>query len=218
MKKLIALLLALSMLFVFAGCDKEPEVTEPAEETLPEGVMTHEEFIAAELNTEVTVHTYVQAYQSWWDGAMRIYAQSKDGGYFLFDVPCTEDEAAKLVPGTKLEVTGYKVEWEGLVEIDKPSYKILEGSWIAEATDVTSLMGTEDLAKHMNELVAVKGLTVAASKDADGNEVPSCTSGTAPASRAMTFTSMSPSARTPSPSPWRATWWATKLPTLLSRL
>ena len=177
MKKLIALLLALSMLFVFAGCDKEPEVTDPevtdpVEETLPEGVMTHEEFIAAELNTEVTVHTYVQAYQSWWDGAMRIYAQSKDGGYFLFDVPCTEDEAAKLVPGTKIEVTGYKVEWEGLVEIDKPSYKILEGTWTAEATDVTALMGTEELAKHMNELVAVKGLTVAASKDADGNEVP----------------------------------------------
>ena len=167
MKKFLALLLALTMLVVFAGCEEKP-----AEETLPEGVMTHAEFEAAELETEVTVHTYIQATQSWWDGAMRIYAQSKDGGYFLFDVPCTEEEAAKLVPGTKLEVTGYKIEWSGLIEIDKPSYKILEGTWIAEATDVTALMGTEELAKHMNELVAVKGLTVAPSTDADGNEVP----------------------------------------------
>jgi hypothetical protein len=134
--------------------------------------MTHAEFAAAALDTEVTVHTYIQATQSWWDGAMRIYAQSEDGGYFLFDVPCTEEASAKLVPGTKLEVTGYKVEWSGLVEIDKPSYKILEGSWIAKATDVTALMGTEKLADHMNELVAIKGLTVAASKDADGNDVP----------------------------------------------
>lgn len=168
MKKLFALLLALTMLVAFAGCNAEP-----AEETLPEGVMTHAEFAAAAMDTEVTVHTYVQATQSWWDGAINVYAQSKDGAYYIYGMTCTEEEAAKLVPGTKIEVTGYKGEWSGEIEIMDATFKILEGSYIVDkAFDVTSLMGTEALADHMNELVAVKGLTVAASKDADGNDVP----------------------------------------------
>ena len=172
MKKLIALLLALTMLVAFAGCNNT-QPKETTEETLPEGVMTHDEFVAADLDTEVTVYTYVQAVESWWDGCCQIYAQSKDGGYYIYDYACTEDEAAKLVPGTKIKVTGYKSEWSGEVEITEATIEILEGSWTVEAAaDVTALMGTEDLAKHMNELVAIKGLTVAASKDADGNDVP----------------------------------------------
>ena len=168
MKKLFALLLALTMLVAFAGCNAEP-----AEETLPEGVMTHAEFEAAAMDSQVTVHTYIQATQSWWDGKINIYAQSKDGAYYIYNMPCTEEEAAKLVPGTKLEVSGYKGEWSGEIEIMDATYKILDGSWKVEAAaDVTALMGTDELAKHMNELVAVKGLTVAASKDADGNDVP----------------------------------------------
>ena len=172
MKKLIALLLALTMLVAFAGCNNA-QPKETTEETLPEGVMTHDEFVAAALDTEVTVYTYVQAVESWWDGCCQIYAQSKDGGYYIYDYACTEEDAAKLVPGTKIKVTGYKAEWSGEVEITDAKIEILEGTWKVEAaTDVTALMGTEDLAKHMNELVAMKGLTVAASKDADGNEVP----------------------------------------------
>ena len=168
MKKFLALLLALTMLVAFAGCEEKP-----AEETLPEGVMTHAEFDAAAMDSEVTVHTYVQAVESWWDGCCQIYAQSKDGGYYIYDYACTEEEAAKLVPGTKIEVKGYKSEWSGEVEITDATIKILEGTWTVEAAaDVTALMGTDDLAKHMNELVAVKGLTVAPSTDADGNEVP----------------------------------------------
>ena len=172
MKKLIALLLALTMLVAFAGCNNT-QPKETTEETLPEGVMTHDEFVAAAMDAEVTVYTYIQAVESWWDGCCQIYAQSKDGGYYIYDYACTEDEAAKLVPGTKIKVTGYKSEWAGEVEITEATIEILEGSWTVEAaTDVTALMGTEDLAKHMNELVAIKGLTVAASKDADGNDVP----------------------------------------------
>lgn len=172
MKKLIALLLALTMLVAFAGCNNT-QPKETTEETLPEGVMTHAEYVAAAMDTQVTVHTYVQAVESWWDGCVQIYAQSKDGGYYIYDLACTEEEAAKLVPGTKIEVTGYKGEWAGEVEIMEATYKILEGSYIVEeAADVTALMGTDALADHMNELVAIKGLTVAASKDADGNDVP----------------------------------------------
>lgn len=165
MKKFLALLLAMTMLVAFAGCETE--------EALPEGVMTHAEFAAAAMDSEVTVHTYVQAVESWWDGCCQIYAQSKDGAYYIYDYACTEEEAAKLVPGTKIEVTGFKSEWSGEVEITDAKIKILEGSWTVEsAADVTALMGTDKLAEHMNELVAVKGLTVVASKDADGNDVP----------------------------------------------
>ncbi len=173
MKKLIALLLALTMLVAFAGCNTN-NPAETTEETLPEGVMTHAEFVAAPMESAVTVHTYVQAVESWWDGCVQIYAQSKDGGYYIYNLACTEEDAAKLVPGTKIEVTGYKGEWSGEVEIMDATYKILEGApyIVTEAADVTALMGTDKLAEHMNELVAIKGLTVAASKDADGNDVP----------------------------------------------
>ena len=168
MKKVFALLLALTMLVAFAGCNAEP-----AEETLPEGVMTYAEYAAAAKDTEVTVHTYVQAVESWWDGCVQIYAQSKDGAYYIYDYACTEEEAAKLVPGTKIEVKGYKGEWSGEVEILDATIKILEGSYIAtEALDVTALMGTDALAEKMNMKVAVKGMTVEASKDKDGNDVP----------------------------------------------
>ena len=133
--------------------------------------MTHDEFVAAELETEVTVDTYVQAVESWYNGACHIYAQSEDGGYYIYGYACTEDEAAALVPGTKIRVTGYKTEWSGEVEIGDAVIEILEGSYIAtEAADVTALLGTDELADHMNELVACKGLTVVASTDANGNE------------------------------------------------
>ena len=165
MKKVIALLLTLTMLVAFAGCN--------AEEKLPEGIMTYAEYAAAAMDSEVAVHTYVQATQSWWDGKINIYAQSKDGGYYIYNMPCTEEEAAKLVPGTKIEVKGYKGEWSGEVEIMDATFKILDGSWIAtEALDATALMGTDALAEKMNMKVAVKGMTVEASKDPNGNDVP----------------------------------------------
>ncbi len=169
MKKIFALLLALTMVLSFAACGND----QPAEETLPEGIMTHEEFVAAEMDSAVEIYTYVQAVESWWNGCVQIYAQSKDGGYYIYNLECTEEEAAKLVPGTKIHVSGFKAEWSGEVEIIDATYEILEGSYIVEeAADVTALMGTDELAKHMNELVAMKGLTVVASKDANGNDVP----------------------------------------------
>ena len=62
MKKLLALVLAL-MLAVCACA------------ALAEGVMTHEDYVAAELDSEVTVETYVQAKQSWWDNKGTIYTK-----------------------------------------------------------------------------------------------------------------------------------------------
>ncbi len=137
------------------------------------GVMTHEEYMAAELDSEVVIETYVQAKQSWWDNKATIYAQSPDGAYFIYNMNCSEEDYAKLEPGTKIKVTGYKAEWSGEVEIaEGASFEIVEGdTYTAEPTDVTALLGTDDLIAHQNEKVSFKGMTVEASKDADGNDM-----------------------------------------------
>lgn len=147
MKKFFALILAVVMMLSVAAFAEEADTTAT--------VMTHEEFVAAELESEVTVETYVQDKQSWWDNKATFYCQSEDGAYFIYEMPCTEDEYAQLVPGTKIRVTGYKAEWSGEVEITDATFEILEADpYIAEATDVTELLGTDELINHQNEKVA----------------------------------------------------------------
>ena len=151
MKKIVALVLALMMVscaaFALAEEDK---------------VMTHEEYAAAELDSAVTLETYVQATQSWWDGKITVYAQSPDGAYFIYNMTCSQEDAAKLVPGTKIKVKGYKAEWAGEIELaEGATFEFVEGDpFIAEAEDVTAKLGTDELINHQNELVAFKGMTV----------------------------------------------------------
>jgi len=59
-------------------------------------------------------------------------------------------------------VKGFKSEWAGEVEIVDASFEILEGSFIAEAEDVTAKLGTDELISCQNELVTFKGMTVEA--------------------------------------------------------
>ena len=152
MKKTLALVLAVLMLTLSACA-----VAEEAK------VMTHEEYAAAELETEVTIEGYVQGKQSWWADKAKIYLQDEDGAYFLYEITISEEDYALLVPGTKVRVTGYKGEWSGEVEILDATFEILDAEpWIAEAEDVTALLPSEDLILHQNELVTVKGVTVEA--------------------------------------------------------
>lgn len=127
-----------------------------------EGVMTYAEYIAAEIDAEVVIEAYVQATQSWWDNKITIYLQDPDGGYFAYEVACSEEDAARLTKGTKVKIEGVKADWKGEVEVMNGTLEILDGTWVAEATDVTSLLGTDDLIKHQNKFVAMKDLTVAA--------------------------------------------------------
>jgi hypothetical protein len=135
-----------------------------------EGVMTYEEYIAADIDSEVVVETYVQAKQSWWDDKATVYTQDQDGAYFLYNMACSEEDYEKLTQGTKIKVTGYKSEWSGEVEIIDATFEIEDGNFVADAEDVTSLLGTDELIDHQNEFVAFKGMTVEASTDKDGNE------------------------------------------------
>ena len=168
MKKFLAMLLTLCMVLAFAGCaQKAPEATEapdqeatteaPAGETpaateedvKSEGVMTYAEYVAAELESQVTVETYVQAKQSWWEDKATVYSQDKDGAYFLYNMACSQ-----------IKVTGYKSEWSGEIEIIDATFEIEEGSFIAIPFDATELLGKDELIDHQNQLVSFKGLTV----------------------------------------------------------
>ena len=99
MKKIMALVLAVLMLTLSACA-----VAEEAK------VMTHEEYAAAELDSEVTIEAYVQGKQSWWNDKATIYLQAEDGAYFLYELPISQADFDLLVIGTKVRVTGYKSE------------------------------------------------------------------------------------------------------------
>jgi len=159
MKKFLSvmLVLALALVSMVAVAETTEEVT----------VMTYEEYMAAELESAVVIETYVQATQSWWEDKITVYGQSEDGAYFMYEMACSEEDAAKLVPGTKIRVTGFKGEWAGEVEIMNATFEFVEVEadaepFIAEALDVTELLGTEELIAHQNEKVAFKGMTVEA--------------------------------------------------------
>ena len=168
MKKITALLLTTVLAVSLVGCGG----TKDTADVKSEGVMTYAEYVAADLDSEVVIETYVQAKQSWWDNQATVYTQDKDGAYFLYNMACSEEDYEKLTPGTKIKVTGYKSEWSGEVEITDATFEIEEGSYIAPAEDITDLLGTDELINHQNEFVSFKGMTVEASTDADGNEVP----------------------------------------------
>ena len=181
MKKRLVLLMALSLTFAFPGAvmaeeNTTEETAEAASEEADvksEGDMTHDEYLAAAVDDEVVIETYVQAKQSWWEDKATLYTQDKDGAYFIYNMPCSEEEYDKLVPGTKIKVTGYKAEWSGEIEVaDVSSFEIEDGEYVAEPLDVTDLLGKDELIDHQNELVSFKGMTVeAAGQDADGNDV-----------------------------------------------
>lgn len=168
MKKILALLLSLTLMIGFAAsCSKKDDA-----DVKSEGVMTYAEYDAAAVDSEVVVETYVQAKQSWWEDKATLYTQDKDGGYFIYNMACSEADYAKLTPGTKIKVTGYKAEWSGEVEIVDATFEIMDGNYIASALDVTAMLGTDDLVKHQNQFVTFKGMTVeAAGQDESGNDV-----------------------------------------------
>lgn len=177
MKKFLTLLLALVMALSIVGCGKTEDQTDD-KDTPDEGgdaavtVMTHAEFDAAAVDSPVTVETYIQARQGWWEkdgvGVATFYTQADDGAYFLYNMPCSkEDYDSMLVEGAKIRVSGYKAEWSGEVEIIDATWEVLDGDTKTyEALDVTSLLGSDELIAHQNEKVSFKGMTVAASNDA----------------------------------------------------
>ena len=152
MKKLTALLLAVVCVLSLAACGAEKKTA---------GAMTYAEYKAAAVEAPVTVECYVQDHQSWWDNKITVYAADKDGGYFIYNMACSEEDAKKLTAGTKILVKGYKGEWAGEVEVVDGTFEILSGkSYVATAKDVTDKLGKDEIADFQNQLVSFKGMTV----------------------------------------------------------
>ena len=196
MKKMLVLLLSCALVLGCAGCggsdddnagngtsdastesdasvdesDSSSEDDTEAKDVKSEGVMTYDEYAAADVDSEVVVETYVQAKQSWWEDKATFYTQDKDGAYFIYDMPCSEEDYEKLTPGTKIKVTGYKAEWSGEFEIIDATFEIVDGNYIAEAEDVTSLLGKGELIDHQNKFVSFNGMTVEAAGKNDAGE------------------------------------------------
>ena len=161
MKKMFALLLAMMMVLALGACGDKAAADDVNKKS--EGVMTYAEYDAAAMDAEVVIEAYVQATQSWWDNKITVYAQDKDGAYFIYELACAEADAAKLVPGTKIKVTGYKGEWAGEVEIMDATFEFAgDTKYIAEPVDATAWLGTDELIKHQNQLATFKGMTVEA--------------------------------------------------------
>lgn len=161
MKKILALALAL----ILMGFTMQ-SLTE-------ENVMTHDEFISAEIDSRVTVEAYIQAIHSGWEYIMmmNLYAQDKDGAYYIFNMPCSLIDGEKLFPGTKIRIKGTKSSWQGEIEITNASVEIIDSEpYIAEAKDVTEILGTDELIKYQNMFVSFKGMKIDKYVDENGEE------------------------------------------------
>ena len=156
----------------------ESTVAEPeqAEANITEDAMSFEDYMAAATDTEVVVEGAIQGKQSFFSrddqGLATIYLQDQNGGaYFIYELPCTEKEYELMEIGKTIKVKGYKSEWSGEIEVvDVETWMFVDGEYIAEAEDVTALLGTDDLATKMNKKVLFKGMKVEPIKDKDGND------------------------------------------------
>ena len=163
MKRIFALALALILVFALVACDNGEEKETEFVDVKSEGVMTYEQYAAAAKDAAVVVEGYVQATQSWWSDKITVYLQDTDGAYFIYEMACTEADAAKLVPGTKIKVTGVKGEWAGEIEVMYATFEFVNDgqTYIAAPVDLTNVLANEaELLKHQNELAIFKGLTI----------------------------------------------------------
>lgn len=189
MKKIMAITLSAAMIMSLAACAKSvkettaetaaettvetvaettaeetTEATEAAVETEAapaEDVMSYADYVAADLDSEVVIDALVMDTQSWWDGKITAYLADEDGAYFCYEMACSEEDAALLVPGAEIIVTGYKSEWSGEVEIVDATFEYVGQTDTAfVAKDVTEFLGTDDLITYQNQFVKFTDMTV----------------------------------------------------------
>ena len=146
----------------------ETEVMEETEDEgplVPEDAMTYEEYIAAEVDSEVVIRGAIQAKQAYYaqedQGSASVYLQDENGGaYFLYNLPCTEKEYELMEIGKFIKVKGYKADFEGEIEVIDATWMFEDGEYIAEPEDVTELLGTDELINKQNKYVCFRGVTV----------------------------------------------------------
>ena len=142
--------------------ETEAEETEAVEtEVQTVDAMTYADYVAADMDAEVVIDAYVMDTQSWWDDQITVYLADEDGAYFCYNMTCSEEDSALLIPGAEIIVTGYKSEWSGEVEIVDATFEYVGQTDIAfVATDVTEFLGTDDLINYQNQFVSFTDMTV----------------------------------------------------------
>ena len=114
MKRTIFLTLALTLALAVTGCGNgttsQQDASGSGSDTTSQSqssasgsqtageVMSYADYVAADLDSQVTVETYVQAKQSWWDNKATLYTQDQDGAYFVYNMACSQEDYDKLVP------------------------------------------------------------------------------------------------------------------------
>jgi hypothetical protein len=115
-KKILSLAVVAAMSLSVFGCANndtaESEAAQSEDVAVDAEYISYAEYEAADLDTEVTVLCTVMATQSWWEDTINVYAADQDGAYFIYEMECSEEDAANLTAGTTILVTGYKSEWE----------------------------------------------------------------------------------------------------------
>lgn len=147
---------------VFVACDNNEDNTLKVDPNAKsEGTMTYAQYDAAKVDDAVVIEGFVQATQSWWDNKITVYLQDGDGAYYIYEMACSEADSKKLTKGTKIKVTGSKAEWDGEIEIVDATFEFAgDDTYVAEATDVTALLGKDELIKKQNMFVKFTDMTV----------------------------------------------------------
>ena len=140
---------------------KAPEPTT----TVATNVLSYDEYIAAEVGSEVTIEAYITGRTTWYNNAASFYLADDNGGYYVYNLPCTEEEYASLLINKKLQVTGAKAEWKGEVEINGQTATENAGYIVLGASKTYDAILVNDIAKatldlYKNQLVKTKELTV----------------------------------------------------------
>lgn len=124
--------------------------------------LSYAEFMEAENDEQVTIQAVIQDRCTWYNNAASFYLADNDGGYYVYNMPCTAEQYEELVPGTEVKVTGAKAEWKGEVEIsfatptEVAGWEIIStGKTLNTAKSVADISKTT-LDRYTNQLVAVE--------------------------------------------------------------
>ena len=131
-------LAAAATLSLFA-CGKEAE----------KPVMTFAQFQEAAVDSDVVIKSYVQDFESWWDGKMTLYLQDKDGAVFAHETKCTEEESKEISKGVCVRLEGKKSVWNDMTEVSGGTMRVLkdEEKYVATTTAYEAADFTNDKLK-----------------------------------------------------------------------
>ncbi len=125
--------------------------------------LSHQEYMNTKDGETVVIEGYIQARRTWWNGAV-LYLQDDNGGYFVYNLPCTEEEyKTQLKVGNKIQVKGYKTSWQNEVEIlgdqsgKEAEWNLMSGTKTYQAKKLAKL---SDGLANQNSFVAYDGLIV----------------------------------------------------------